>query len=73
VAGYNGWTGEEKLQSFGMHLEGIARRWHLSLNPAPENFADLQARFFLPSSLQIMTWMWKPSCEIESKEKTNPS
>ena len=47
VARYNGWTGEEKLHSIGMHLEGIPRRWHLSLNPAPENFADLRARFLL--------------------------
>ncbi len=47
VARYNRWTGEEKLHSIGMHLEGIARHWHLSLNPAPENFADLRARFLL--------------------------
>ncbi|EFX66843.1 hypothetical protein DAPPUDRAFT_331643 [Daphnia pulex] len=47
VSRYNGWSEDEKTHVFSMHLEGVARRWYLSLLPAPGTFADLRARFLL--------------------------
>lgn len=47
ISRYNGWDDDEKLRSFGMHLEGTARRWHLSLLQAPNTFVDLRDRFLL--------------------------
>jgi hypothetical protein len=47
VSRYNGWSEDEKIHAFSMHLEGVARRWYLSLLRAPGTFADLRARFLL--------------------------
>jgi Retrotransposon gag protein len=47
IAHYNEWNVDEQLHNFGIHLEGVARRWYLSLIPAPLNFPDLRARFLV--------------------------
>jgi hypothetical protein len=47
VSRYNGWSENEKTHAFSMHLEGVARRWYLSLIPAPATFADLRDRFLI--------------------------
>jgi hypothetical protein len=47
IAHYNEWNVDEQLHNFGIHLEGVARRWYLSLIPAPQTFQDLRARFLV--------------------------
>jgi hypothetical protein len=47
IAHYNEWNVDEQLHNFGIHLEGVARRWYLSLVPAPLTFQDLRARFLV--------------------------
>lgn len=47
ISSYNQWTPQQQLSNFGMFLEGIARRWYLSLAPRPTTFAEIRDRFLL--------------------------
>ncbi len=74
VPRYNGWSEDEKTHALSIHLEGVARRWYLSLTPAPATFADLRATFLLafkPPNYDLD--MESISSAIERKKRTNQS
>lgn len=47
ISRYNGWSPIQKLNNFGMSLDGTARRWYLRVVPRPILFGEIRAKFLI--------------------------